>query len=83
MLIVIQKRILRSLLALGCILLVLSLLPKEEDYRPVLAGAVLPHTVVIDPGHGGEDGGAVAADGTTEAAVNLALSLRLREVCRQ
>ena len=34
-------------------------------------------TVVIDPGHGGQDGGAVAADGTAESEVNLAVSLRL------
>ena len=33
--------------------------------------------VVIDPGHGGEDGGAVAADGTVESAINLAIARRL------
>ena len=36
--------------------------------------------VVIDPGHGGEDGGAVAEDGTPEAPINLAISLKLREI---
>lgn len=35
-------------------------------------------TLIIDPGHGGEDGGAVAADGTQEADVNLQIALRLR-----
>lgn len=34
-------------------------------------------TVVIDPGHGGEDGGAVAADGTVESQINLAVARRL------
>ena len=43
----------------------------EEKGRGVL---------VIDPGHGGEDGGAVAADGTTEAEINLAISLRMEEL---
>ena len=33
--------------------------------------------VVIDPGHGGEDGGAVAADGTVESAINLDIAKRL------
>jgi N-acetylmuramoyl-L-alanine amidase len=41
-----------------------------------------PVVVVIDPGHGGADGGAVAADGTTEAQINLSVSLKLREVLR-
>ena len=31
---------------------------------------------VIDPGHGGEDGGAVGADGVRESEINLAVSLR-------
>ena len=39
-------------------------------------------TVVIDPGHGGQDGGAVAADGTAESEINLAVSLRLEGILR-
>ena len=34
--------------------------------------------LVIDPGHGGADGGASAADGTLESGINLAVALRLR-----
>ena len=37
-------------------------------------------TVVVDAGHGGEDGGAVAADGTVEAGLNLAVALRVRDL---
>lgn len=36
--------------------------------------------LIIDPGHGGEDGGAVAADGTVESQINLAISLRMNEI---
>ncbi len=36
--------------------------------------------IIIDPGHGGEDGGAVAEDGTMEKNLNLDIALRLREV---
>ena len=39
-------------------------------------------TVVLDPGHGGEDGGAVAPDGVKESAINLEQSLRLRDLLR-
>ena len=38
--------------------------------------------VIIDPGHGGEDGGAVADDGTEESGINLAVSLRLEGIFR-
>ena len=39
-------------------------------------------TVVIDPGHGGQDGGAVAGDGTEESRINLAISLQLEQFLR-
>lgn len=38
--------------------------------------------LVIDPGHGGMDGGAVSADGTAEAQINLAIGLKLEELAR-
>lgn len=37
-------------------------------------------TVVIDPGHGGEDGGAVSADGVAESGINLEVARRLDAV---
>ena len=48
--------------------------------KAVAAPALMHRTVVIDPGHGGEDGGAVAADGTKESDINLSISLRLKEL---
>ena len=41
-----------------------------------------PQLVVIDAGHGGEDGGATGVSGTQESEVNLAISLRLRDLFR-
>ncbi len=37
---------------------------------------------IVDPGHGGEDGGAVASDGTVESGVNLGIALRLNDLLR-
>ena len=37
-------------------------------------------TVVIDPGHGGRDGGAVGGDGTLEKDLNLAVALKLKAI---
>lgn len=38
--------------------------------------------LIIDPGHGGADGGAVAADGTNESTINLDIALRLDALAR-
>lgn len=36
--------------------------------------------IIIDPGHGGEDGGATSCSGVLESNINLEISLRLRDV---
>lgn len=38
------------------------------------------HTVVIDAGHGGEDGGAVSLTGVKESGINLDIALKLRDL---
>lgn len=40
-------------------------------------------TIVIDPGHGGMDGGAVGAAGNSEKDINLAIGLAIRELAEQ
>ena len=39
-----------------------------------------PVTVVVDPGHGGEDGGAVAGDGLAESRLNLEIARRVNDL---
>lgn len=46
------------------------------------AGSVERVQLVIDPGHGGEDGGAVSCTGVPESQINLEISLRLRDLFR-
>ena len=38
--------------------------------------------LIIDPGHGGVDGGAVGADGTVESQINLAIGLQMEELAQ-
>ena len=38
------------------------------------------HTIVIDAGHGGEDGGAVSCTGRLESAYNLEIALKVRDL---
>lgn len=52
-------------------------------YREAVSAMELdsaPVTVVIDAGHGGEDGGASSESGVTESGINLDISLRLRDL---
>lgn len=70
--------VLALIIALGA-----SVLISEKDSAAPVSGStgsfLESPTYMIDPGHGGEDGGAVAADGTTESALNLEIALRLRD----
>ena len=45
-------------------------------------GGSLP-LVVIDPGHGGKDRGAVSADGVREKDLSLAIALKVQDECRR
>ncbi len=44
--------------------------------------AAQPVTIVIDAGHGGEDGGTTSVSGVTESGLNLSIALRLEQVLR-
>ena len=52
------------------------------NVRNVPADAQATKCVLIDAGHGGADGGAVAHDGTLEKDINLAVALPLRDMLR-
>ncbi|MBQ5748760.1 MAG: N-acetylmuramoyl-L-alanine amidase, partial [Oscillospiraceae bacterium] len=41
-----------------------------------------PPCVIVDAGHGGEDGGTSTASGVRESQINLSLSVRLRDLLR-
>lgn len=41
-----------------------------------------PVTVVVDAGHGGEDGGAISPDGVEESRLNLEIALRVNDLLR-
>lgn len=77
----------RNSVAIGVVALLvvgtgLCLLWRTPSAIPTLAGPpqLQGTTVVIDAGHGGEDGGAVSASGTVESGINLEIALRLDAV---
>ncbi len=54
----------------------------EPDTKSVSAGVGQIKKVIIDAGHGGFDGGAVADDGTPEKDINLAIAQKLAAILR-
>ncbi|WP_206078890.1 N-acetylmuramoyl-L-alanine amidase [Mesorhizobium camelthorni] len=54
--------------------------PKSDRLgkAPAAADAARPFTIVIDPGHGGIDGGAKGSSGTEEKTITLAFALELK-----
>lgn len=66
-------------------LLVLGIM--DSEHLPKRSAAVfaprrITAPVILDPGHGGLDGGAVSDEGMPEAPLNLAIALRTRELLR-
>lgn len=53
-----------------------------EKTAPVTGNVASTRTIVIDPGHGGADGGAVGYSGSIEKDLNLDISLKLRDLLR-
>lgn len=64
-----------------CLIAAIALLPAMPS-RAVFSAARWPEqTLLIDAGHGGEDGGAVAISGTPESGINLSIVLKLDQLC--
>lgn len=72
------RKLIWCLLAVVALLAALLLSP-VTDYIQT-SGEPPLRTLVIDAGHGGEDGGAVAANGTLESEINLDIALRLESL---
>ena len=64
------------------VLLALTLGRLNGMMEPVMELETLQRTgpLVLDAGHGGEDGGAVSITGAPESQINLAIVLKLRDV---
>ena len=76
-----QRRgtLLTALLFLGAAILFAMTL-KNLQTRPANASVRTSFQLVIDPGHGGIDGGAIGFDGTKESDINLSIAIRLRDL---
>lgn len=75
-----KQKILTVLAALALLLTSLWIAKlTAPEIRPVFAVQERP-CLIIDPGHGGIDGGAIAYNGVKESDLNLQIALKLRDI---
>ncbi len=71
----------KVIFAVVCLLAItipaIRFLKHSDDAVNTFSPETLGQVVVIDPGHGGEDGGAISISGAIESNINLAIGLRL------
>lgn len=67
------------LIALSCCAII-ALPLRRRGSAPATKPAALRQTLIIDPGHGGEDGGASSATGLVESEVNWDIARRLYDL---
>ena len=60
-----------------------SFTKQEEIIQETTATPASGKTIILDAGHGGEDGGAVSKNGITEADLNLQITLKVQELLEQ
>jgi N-acetylmuramoyl-L-alanine amidase len=74
------RKIVALILAVVLLILAAFLVFHGRRDAAQTSGAAAGYVLVIDPGHGGIDGGAIAADGTRESAINLAVAQKMAAV---
>lgn len=78
-----KKRIAVILAVVLCIAAVSSAIAKGYEYINASNMYRERQVIILDAGHGGFDGGAVAPDGTVEKDINLKIALTLKEFLKQ
>ncbi len=81
-----QGRILGIVMTCLLVLSILIVVKESAEYVSVLkenGTKATRHTIVIDPGHGGNDPGKVAINSALEKDVNLAIALKLKKYLEQ
>ncbi len=56
---------------------------KNDKIIATMSVPVTNKIIVVDAGHGGEDGGAVSSDGVSESDINLKIALKLQNLLEQ
>ncbi len=73
-----ERNVTISIILIFSLVCYISISQIKDDIKAVFSERIDDNTVfIIDAGHGGEDSGAIAADGTLEKDINLEIALKL------
>ena len=78
-----KKRITFIVFSVFLSILVFTLIKDKKEIVPTVSLPISGKTIVIDAGHGKPDEGAQSSSGTTEAATNLKIALKLQNLLEQ
>lgn len=73
----VRKAVIYFLAACGVLLSIVSLTKQLTAEQAAVSGRTGAQILVLDAGHGGEDGGAVSVSGVAESGINLAIVLKI------
>lgn len=68
------------MILLTVLMILLGSFYKLEEAIPTSLSRLSRPTIILDAGHGGEDGGAVGVDGIIEKDINLSIAQNLRDL---
>ena len=77
MVLLIPKKAVYAAMLAAVLIAAAALAPRPAPVPTAAAPASSDTTLVLDAGHGGEDGGAVSSSGVAESGINLQITRRL------
>lgn len=78
-----KRRLMQAGICIGLLLLAVALVPGYGYIAERVESVTGTDVLLIDPGHGGIDGGAESSQGVSEKAINLAISQELKSIAEK
>ncbi len=75
-----KKRLLQIGVCIGVLVMVTALVPGYGKIAERVQSVMASDVLLLDPGHGGIDGGAVSSRGVSEKAINLQIAQEVKEL---
>lgn len=77
------KKFIKAGLCIVIVVAVASMVPRYSQITATVSNLINSNVIVIDPGHGGIDGGAQSSRGVCEKEINLQIALKVKELAEK